>query len=85
MEVVKLSEIIQKLDSFDAEDTIFASEPWTMDSVAVVAPESASDVPAEVDKLNLKYFLEISTAREFLDGWIANLGTEPTLERKSAR
>jgi hypothetical protein len=82
---VKLSEIIRELDSFGAEETIYASEPWTGDSTAVVAREPESGVPADAERLNLKYFLEIFIAREFLDGWIANLGGEPTLQEKSER
>jgi hypothetical protein len=33
----------------------------------------------------LRYFLEVSIAREFLHDWLGNPGAEPTLADKCAR
>jgi len=82
---VRLSEIIHELESFDKEDTIYASEPWTEDSDALVSPVASSNGPSDLSKRNLSYFLEIFVAREVLDGWTASLGSEPTLQQKCAR
>jgi len=81
-----LLELIQDLDSLDEGSTIYAREPWTAQSQVVVAPEPDSGgLPPEAQKHGLKYFLEVSLAREFLEDWVTNLHREPTLEEKCAR
>ncbi len=81
-----LLEIIRDLDSLDEGSTIYAGEPWMAQSQVVVAPEPDSGgLPPDGQKLGLKYFLEVFLAREFLEGWVANLQREPTLEEKCAR
>ncbi|MEH2500318.1 hypothetical protein V1294_006797 [Bradyrhizobium sp. AZCC 1678] len=81
-----LIEAVQNLDSLEGESTIYAAQPWTADSMAVVAPEPESGgLPTEAEKHALKYFLEVSIARDFLEDWSANLDAEPILQEKCAR
>jgi hypothetical protein len=66
-----LTEIVERLTEFDSNDTIYASEPWTEHSYGIVAPEPASGgLPAEAVEGGMKYFLEISIAKDFTQGWI---------------
>ncbi len=84
--VMKLIEAVRELDSFDSEATIYAATPWTESSDAIVAAEpAAGGLPAEAEKLGLKYFLEVFVARDFLDGWGANLGATAAVQQKCAR
>ena len=81
-----LIEAIQNLEPLDNESTIYAAQPWTESSAALVAPEPASGGrPAEAEKLGLEYFLEVFLAREVLEGWMTNLDAQPTLQEKCAR
>ncbi len=81
-----LIETIRDLDAVDIGSTIYAAEPWTEQSTAIVAPEPQSGEPPErARQLGLKYFLEVAIARTFLEGWISNLGAEPTLTERCAR
>jgi hypothetical protein len=74
------------LDSLDEGGTLYAAEPWAEDSQAVVAPEpDHGGLPADAQKLGLKYFLEVFIARDFLEAWVTNLGREPTLQEKCSR
>lgn len=77
---VKLLDIVGRLLEFDEADTIYASEPWTEDSDAMVAPQpEGALVPAEAAKAGLTYFLEIHIAIEITEGWIASLKEKPNL------
>ena len=81
-----LLETIRRLDSLDEESTIYAAEPWTADSQAIIAPEpDTGGLPAKAKKLGLAYFLEVFVARDFLEEWIGNLDAEPTLQEKCSR
>jgi len=81
-----LLEAIRGLDSLDERGTIYAAEPWSATSCVVIALETESgEHTAEAGIQGLTYFLEISVAREFLEGWIANLGRVPSLEEKASR
>jgi hypothetical protein len=84
--VMKLIEVIRDLDTLDDEGTIYAAQPWTANSEAVVAREpGAGGLPSEAKRLALKYFLEVSVARDFLKGWEENIGAHPTLQQECAR
>jgi hypothetical protein len=84
--VRKLIELVTELDALDADGTIYAAEPWTEVSVAIVAQEPESGgLPVEAEVLGLKYFLEVIIAREVLDGWTSNRDVQPTLPQKCAR
>jgi hypothetical protein len=84
--MMKLIEAIRDLDDLDPESTIYACQPWTENSNTIVAhePDSGS-LPADAKRLGLKYFLEVSIARDFIEGWMANLDVQPTLQQKCAR
>jgi hypothetical protein len=82
---MKLIELVRDLDALDKRGTIYASQPWSEASEAIVAYEpEAGGMPAEAEHLQLKYFLEVFIARDFIEGWIANCRTPPTLEQKCA-
>lgn len=69
---MNLAEVAERLREFDGDDTIYASQPWTEASAAIVVPEPASGgLPAAADKAGLKYFLEVSIAREVVEDWIS--------------
>jgi hypothetical protein len=83
-QIVKLIELVGHLAELDDEDTIYAREPWTEDSDAMVAREDPDrkpyGIPLEAAEAGLAYFLEVFIARdEVLEGWIASLDEKPTL------
>jgi hypothetical protein len=50
-----------------------ASRPWSDTSEAIVAYEpNAGRMPSGAERLNLKYFLEVFIARNFIEDWTAN-------------
>ncbi|MES2996026.1 MAG: hypothetical protein V4733_04365 [Verrucomicrobiota bacterium] len=79
-----LIEVIRDLENHHAEATIYATEPWSEKSRAVVAfePEEGG-VPVEAE--NLSYFLEVFVARDFLEDWEPTLEFPPTLQERCAR
>lgn len=67
-----LLEITEKLDEMDREQTIYAAEPWSPYSAAVVAEEpQRGGVPTVASERGMSYFLEVFIARDFLDDWQA--------------
>jgi hypothetical protein len=81
-----LIQAVQNLETLNNESTIYAAQPWTANSVVIVAPEPESGgLPAEAEKQGLKYFLEVFIARDFLEDWKANLDAEPSPQEKCAR
>ena len=91
MQVTNILEIVQRLDSFDDEATIYAVEPWTDQSAAIIAYEpDEGGVPAEAAALGMSYFIGVYTASEFLEGFvrygdISGPGTPPYDWLKCAR
>lgn len=83
---IALIKIIQELEAFDNESTIYAAKPWTENSRASVlsGPESG-ELPSEAKKLGLTYFLEIIIAKNFLLDLAASLDASPTLQEKCLR
>lgn len=74
-----LNNIVTDLAALDEAATIYAAEPWTGDSKALVAQEPlAGGLPPETKAAGLKYFIEVAIARDFLDGWIAGLDHAPS-------
>ena len=63
-----LFEIFQQIDSQDAEGTIYAQAPWTLDSKAAVAIEG-SEEEKTIKESGMEYFLEIFIATDFLTDW----------------
>ena len=84
--LITLFEVVKNLDSFDEESTIYLEEPWTENSKAIVTLEpDTGGLPKKVKEEELRYFLEIFIAREFLEEWIASLDITPTLHQKCER
>jgi len=79
-QVGRLIEIVERLSEFDEDDTIYASEPWTEDSDAMVAtgPDTGRLPPAAIEA-GLEYFLEIDISREVIEGWLASIKEKPSL------
>ena len=83
---MRLIEAIGALNSFDVEGTIYAAQPWTENATAIVAIEPASGgLSSQAKELGLEYFLEVSIAREFIDGWKSSLRVEPTPQQQCTR
>jgi hypothetical protein len=71
--------VIHRLSELDNEDTIYASEPWVEQSEAMVAREpDEGGLPLEASDAGMKYFLEVSIARHFVEDWLASLDEPPT-------
>ena len=78
-QIERLGDVIDRLSEFDSEDTIYASEPWTGDSEAIVMREPTTrGLTSEALDAGMKYFLEVSIAREFVEDWLASLSRQPT-------
>lgn len=84
---MKLLDIVGRLSEFDEEDpvyaaepTIYAAEPWTEDSDAMVLPQQDGVlVPAEAAKEGLAYFLEINLAIEITEALVASQKEKPSV------
>lgn len=76
---MKLLELVQQIDDFDEELTIYIEgDSWSGDSEVVVAlePDNGSIPPTAEGK---KYFLEVDLVREVLEVWSDwRDGREPT-------
>jgi hypothetical protein len=80
---VTLSDVIDRLDSFDDEETIYAEEA-TRSAVAVVAREP-DDGTLPQDAVGLAYFLEVNLAKDAIRVWAEwRGGATPTLDDKLA-
>ena len=78
-QIMTLANLLASLDSLDAEDTIYAAEPWNKGSMALVAHEpETGGLPEEAQTQGMKYFLEVFVARDFLEDWKPSLGKEPS-------
>ena len=83
-QIVKLIELLARLNELDSEEIIYACEPWTADSDAMVTPEDPESglpfgMPPEAAEAGMTYFLEVFTTREVVEGWLNNLDEKPTL------
>ena len=84
--IMTLLKVTQELENFDKEDTIYAAKPWTENSKAIVLREPESGELPNIDKeLDLKYFLEIFIAHDFITEWASSLNTLPTLQEKCSK
>ena len=85
-QITRLADIIARLSEFDIDDTIYAREPWTGDSDAMVARETGPDgedmyggLPApEATAAGLTYFLEIDLAKDLVEQAIASSSDNPS-------
>lgn len=81
-----LFEAVEGLDSLDDDSAIYAAEPWTETSHAITLSEKDERVRAQqAAKFGLRYFLEVSIAKEFLYGWATDIAQPPSLQEKCAR
>jgi len=80
---VRLVDVIRELTSFEDKADIYAREPWTEDSEAVVVQGEAECTRAT--HRGLMGFMEIRMAREFLEGWFQNVPERPSLAEQCAR
>lgn len=72
-QVGRLCDVIDRLFELDSETTIYASEPWTERSEAMVAREpDAGGLPREASDAGMKYFLEVRIAQDFVEDWLAS-------------
>lgn len=72
MKTAKLVDVVATLSSFDQELTIYAKEPWTCDSDAIVAREpDGGGIPREARALGAVYFLEVFDATDIVADFIA--------------
>ncbi len=68
-----LIEVVGNLKAYDDQLTIFAQEPWTSASLAVVELEDEDgSLVRKRDGIVFSYFLEVFIAVDFLDGWESN-------------
>jgi hypothetical protein len=85
-EVTTLGDAIGRLASLDQDATIYAAEPWSAKSAAMVAIEPDSGgIPEDAATRGLEYFLEVAVARDFLEGWESTLDSTPTELERCAR
>ncbi|PTY03017.1 hypothetical protein DB347_22745 [Opitutaceae bacterium EW11] len=74
-----LLDCIQRIDALPDDSTIYAKHPWMLSSEAKCAVEGSQD-ESLAKAAGLRYFLEVSIAREFLQDWRPSLKDPPTLE-----
>jgi hypothetical protein len=74
-QIVRPADIIARLSEIDSKDIIYAREAWTEGSDAMIASEVEDNVlpPPETTEASLADFLEIFTASEVVEDWIAYL------------
>lgn len=83
---VKLKEVVSSLAAYGEELTIYAKEPWTCDSEAILAREpDAGGVPPEATDMGATYFIEVFVANEFLHGWRRSQERACTAEEQCER
>ena len=78
-----LSDVIRELASFHDEDDIYAREPWTKDSEAVVVRGEAHGEAAI--QQGLMGFMRVWMAREHLEGWFQVAQEQPSLAEQCER
>jgi hypothetical protein len=61
-----VADAIARLDTLDEDDVIFARKPWSPTAVAMIGP--LDEDPAALQTAGFAYFLEVSVAREILEG-----------------
>jgi hypothetical protein len=71
MKALTLLEVVARLSAYDDQSTIYAIEPWRCESPVAVAREpEEGGLPAEATRCGAVYFLEVSIANDFLQGWL---------------
>ena len=68
-EGLKLRDVVDQIDDFDDELTVYAAPEWTPESAVIVAREpDGGGVPPEAQTEGMRYFLEIFIVKEVLEG-----------------
>jgi hypothetical protein len=81
-----LMEVVENLATFDEAATIYAAAPWARDSKALIADEPESGgLPEQAKALGMRYFIEVTIARDFLEGWASSLDHAPSVEESCDR
>ena len=76
---MKLIEVVEQLHELPESTFICARRPWTRYAESKLVPFTEDlRVPQEVLAEGFDYFLEVSTAREILEGFLEK---DPSLER----
>jgi hypothetical protein len=75
---VTLTDVCSRLHVFDRESTIYAREPWTPASDAIVAVEPEDGgLPDTARRAGMTYFIEVFIALEVLEDWDSNVSVPP--------
>jgi len=81
-----LTDVINQLDNFDSDDTIYAKKPWIPDTEVVIATEPEDGgLPDQAAKINAEYFLEIFLAEEFLESLLSSFDQKPSIKDQCLR
>jgi len=76
---MKLIEIIEKIHETSEDTYICVRRPWTRDAESTLVPfPDDLRIPHAVLAEGFEYFLEVSTAREILEGFLER---RPSLEQ----
>ena len=74
-----LIEVVNELATVDRGTTIYAVEPWTCESEAIVQVEQDADQMLVVTSdRKFQYFLEVEIATNFVADWESSLTEPPT-------
>jgi hypothetical protein len=76
---------VANLSDHDDEMTIYAKEPWTCDSEALLSRESGVAGVPEGTASDAAYFIEVCVAKEFLEGWRARRRRTATAKEQCER
>lgn len=81
-----LSEIISEIECADLNLTIFAEKPWKETSKAMLIFEEEIPVYKHlIDQNHLEYFLEVFILKDFLEDWVSDQCSPPTLYQICSR
>ncbi len=76
---MKLIDVMSQLDVLPDETYICVRRPWDHEAESLLVPYPEDlRIPADVLAQGFEYFLEVSTAREVLEGFLER---KPTLEQ----
>lgn len=68
---ITLLDMARNLLTLDGELTIYAAEPWTPASAAMLTvPEDRLGKSAAATKAGMIYFIEVFIAQDFLEDWV---------------
>ena len=83
---MRIVDIVADLAAHGEGLTIYAREPWSCDSEAVLAREpDAGGLPPEATAIGAVYFIEVFVANEFLDDWRASQQRSVTAKEQCQR